>query len=367
MDYSAEKIALALSGGGIRALIFHLGVIKWLAEKGLLESISKISTVSGASLAVGLIYSSNGYKWPTSKEFLCEVLPRIKKTILENNIQKSLVVNKLLPFNWFKEQNIILSDTIREVWSVDTNLSDINSYPEWQINCTTYETGKRFKFSQEQMGDHKIGYTRCDVKLSNALAASAGFPVLIGPYKLNITDYIWEKSEFHEGTYKENYNELHLWDGGVYDNLGIESIFKPDDGGRLSDDITYLIVSNAGKKIGTQFREKGLSHKNLRRLLDIATSQVTALRTRIVIDFFKRTKQGMYINMGNSASYIMKDVTMDAIEKNNLISECLKDDKVFKVSNYPTDLRKPSEDTFNMIFKHGYDVTKCMYIRFIKD
>ena len=56
------KIGLALSGGGFRASIFHMGVLKYLAEKNKLEEISYISSVSGGSLLIGLIYSLNNNK-----------------------------------------------------------------------------------------------------------------------------------------------------------------------------------------------------------------------------------------------------------------------------------------------------------------
>ncbi|HQR50678.1 MAG TPA: patatin-like phospholipase family protein, partial [Methylophilaceae bacterium] len=48
--YAEKTIALALSGGGIRAMVFHLGVLKALTENGLLEKVSKISTVSSTSI-----------------------------------------------------------------------------------------------------------------------------------------------------------------------------------------------------------------------------------------------------------------------------------------------------------------------------
>ena len=54
-----HNIGIALSGGGIRATIFHLGLFKWLAENGLLEEVKRVSSVSGASLCVGLIYAHN--------------------------------------------------------------------------------------------------------------------------------------------------------------------------------------------------------------------------------------------------------------------------------------------------------------------
>ena len=50
-----NNIALALSGGGIRAMVFHLGVLKYLSEQNKLEEISHISTVSGGSLIIGLL------------------------------------------------------------------------------------------------------------------------------------------------------------------------------------------------------------------------------------------------------------------------------------------------------------------------
>ena len=58
-----RNIGLALSGGGFRASIFHMGVLKYLAEKNKLEEISYISSVSGGSLLIGLIYSLNNNKW----------------------------------------------------------------------------------------------------------------------------------------------------------------------------------------------------------------------------------------------------------------------------------------------------------------
>ena len=46
---------LALSGGGIRATIFHLGALARLAQQSLIENITFLSTVSGGSLAVALV------------------------------------------------------------------------------------------------------------------------------------------------------------------------------------------------------------------------------------------------------------------------------------------------------------------------
>jgi len=44
------RIALALSGGGFRASVFHLGVLRKLAELGWLPRVDVLSTVSGGSI-----------------------------------------------------------------------------------------------------------------------------------------------------------------------------------------------------------------------------------------------------------------------------------------------------------------------------
>src|SRR6516165_3702673 len=44
------RIGLALSGGGFRASIFHLGVIRRLEELGIMPDVSVISSVSGGSI-----------------------------------------------------------------------------------------------------------------------------------------------------------------------------------------------------------------------------------------------------------------------------------------------------------------------------
>ena len=51
-----RRLGLALSGGGFRASLFHLGVLKRLAELGLLRHVTQISTVSGGSIVAALYY-----------------------------------------------------------------------------------------------------------------------------------------------------------------------------------------------------------------------------------------------------------------------------------------------------------------------
>ena len=54
-------IGLALSGGGSRAMAFHLGCLRALNDLGLLERVGVLSTISGGSL-IGAYYAYTPHK-----------------------------------------------------------------------------------------------------------------------------------------------------------------------------------------------------------------------------------------------------------------------------------------------------------------
>jgi NTE family protein len=53
-------IALCLSGGGYRAMLFHLGALWRLNELGFLPRLDRVSSVSGGSITAGAL----GHAWP---------------------------------------------------------------------------------------------------------------------------------------------------------------------------------------------------------------------------------------------------------------------------------------------------------------
>ena len=56
------KLGLALSGGGFRATLYHLGVVRYLRDTGILQEVSDIASVSGGSiLAAHLVLNWDKY------------------------------------------------------------------------------------------------------------------------------------------------------------------------------------------------------------------------------------------------------------------------------------------------------------------
>ena len=54
------KYALALSGGGSRAIAFHLGCMRSLQREGILDKVEVISSVSGGSVLAALYCQHEG-------------------------------------------------------------------------------------------------------------------------------------------------------------------------------------------------------------------------------------------------------------------------------------------------------------------
>src|SRR6188768_4298111 len=55
----AVGVALSLSGGGYRAMLFHIGALWRLNELGYLKGLKRVSSVSGGSITAGVL----GFKW----------------------------------------------------------------------------------------------------------------------------------------------------------------------------------------------------------------------------------------------------------------------------------------------------------------
>ena len=54
-DHLEDGIALCLSGGGYRAMLFHVGALLRLNEFGVIGKIARFSSVSGGSITAGVL------------------------------------------------------------------------------------------------------------------------------------------------------------------------------------------------------------------------------------------------------------------------------------------------------------------------
>ena len=352
------RIGLALSGGGMRAAIFHLGILQALAEEELFNQVTRISTVSGASLGMGLIYSLNKQQWPTDEVFLDKILPAIQTIITKKDIQWTSLCQMICrPYYWDKKVNL-LSNVMEKKWGIHCCLQDIPNHPLWIINTTAFESGKDFRISPMRMGTKPAYVINPRFRLSHAMGASAGFPVLIGPYKLKTKKYEWV-DKTGDLSLDQIDPVLHLWDGGVFDNMGLDPIFKIKDGGKMPRDINYMIVSNASGNIEHQRRHLGYSFRNLKRLLDINMDQVGSIKSTVICDYMNQHHNGVYIKIGTMMSDIVKDSDLSLRDKEHLIHGAMKEDDVLVVRDYKTTLERVKPADYHKILRHGYETAKA--------
>ena len=350
------KLALALSGGGVRAAGFHCGVLQRLAVDGLLERTTFVSTVSGGSLVTGLIVCRNGHRWPTSEQYLYSVLPQVAQCLTTATLQWSYAWRSFaLPWRLAQGRAHILAKRLESQWGIGGSLQRLPPEPRWFINTTCYETGKNWRFSQRRMGDYLTHYVaKPDVPISDAIAASAAVPGLIGPLVVQSSRYKWSRYEGGElvptSTPLKRYE---LWDGGVYDNLGVEPLFKA--GGGFREGFDLLLVSDASAPLRmdprTFKRMIRPGHRTL-RLVDVATDQIRGLRSRaIVAEFMRIENSGAYFRIGNTVEHIYS-----AAGRAAPAGAYLSGKDVQREAAFPTTLRRVTLSEFTRLRRHGFEV-----------
>ena len=366
------NMALALSGGGFRATVFHLGVLARLAEENRLEDVGFLSTVSGGTLCAGLVFGVNGYRWPTSKEYIEQVVPEARRLLTTHDLQRAMIFRLLGTFWTILETRADdLSALIRKHWGIDKSLRDLPRHPRWMINATCHETGKNWRFERFRMGDYLFGYSDDpDLSLTDAMVASCGFPGLVGPLVLDTARWSWYRYVDEEasdagtpgdgasGRRKKQpsqpaFPKVHLWDGGVYDNHGLEALHDFNTGWR--EGVDFLIVSDAAGRPSAE-KYRGGARVLMRIAADILMNQVRSLRTRAIIERMRNhDDQGGFFQTGNTCAYVLREAGKTE-DIPRLCPDCLSEEDATRVAEMPTVIRKLTDEEFERLFRHGFEV-----------
>ncbi len=377
------KIGLALSGGGFRATVFHLGVLARLAEENRLEDVTFISTVSGGTLCAGLVYAHSNWGWPSSSHFKDVVAPKVRELLTTQDLQRGLIERVLWnPLNVFETRADDLSALLRGRWGITAKLRDLAPRPRWMINATCYETGKNWRFEQFRMGDYRFGYTHdTSFPLSDAMAASAGFPGLVGALALDTHFYSWFKYADKARDVKEPtdpdddvkrttepitpaFPSVHLWDGGVYDNHGLEGLHDFIRGWKPG--IDFLIVSDAAGKPKPEAYRPGW--RALYRIITgVMMDQIRSLRSRAILERIINHKDaGGFFQIGNTCREVLES-SPKKDEADRLCPHCLSPEEARRAANMETVIRKLTQEEYERLFRHGFEVADYTLYAYYSD
>ena len=238
----SDFIAVALSGGGARASVFGAASLEVLANNGVMDRVTYISSVSGGGFPAAY-YALRKPTPCTTQELqrnpscVSGTYATFKQT-MRHNFLTDMTLRQLVRPNRFTSPTrrlLSLRDALDHQFIYDTTFGELPPSPVLLINGARYDDGRRFVFSNLAIPDEASdiapftedtlrtasfslpGCTRAtppDFSVAMAIAVSAGFPPLLGPAAI-------EARETCDGGAARYW---HLGDGGILDNTGVDTL-----------------------------------------------------------------------------------------------------------------------------------------------
>jgi NTE family protein len=268
-------------------MLFHLGAIWRLNEVGYLPRLSRVSSVSGGSI----IAAALGKNWTklnfgqggTATNLDGELVEPIRKLAARTIDVPAVLAGMALPWTTISKR---LAAAYRSHLLGSATLQDLPSDeqgPRFVINSTNLQSGVLWRFSRPYSWDYKVGkIEQPEISLAVAVAASSAFPPVLAPMRLHFRKDAYVAGS-GEGLQKAPFTTHPvLADGGVYDNLGLETAWKSyksilisDGGGAMQPDGGAL-----GPLSWWRWRDWGTQSY---RVLNVIDNQVRDLRKRDAI------------------------------------------------------------------------------------
>jgi NTE family protein len=280
-------VALCLSGGGYRAMLFHLGALWRVNEAGLLGKLARISSVSGGSITAGVL----GMNWSklafnpagVALQFGSQVVDPVRAMAGKTIDASSIIGGILLPGSI----NDKIVEAYRKFLFDRKTLQDLPDTPRFVINATNVQSGALWRFEKPFMRDYRVGEVKNPkIELAAAVAASSAFPPVLSPATLELDNASFTPGSGMDLQRPPFTTDVLLTDGGVYDNLGLETAWKR---------YQTILVSDGGGKEGEEAEPAHDWARHSIRIVGLIDNQVRSLRTRQVIDsYVNKIREGAY-------------------------------------------------------------------------
>jgi len=366
-DGPRKGVAIALSGGGYRAMLFHTGTLWRLGQLGFFRSapltridprtqqatevgtLERISSVSGGSIASATLALAFPALEAISPAAFDEAFVRLVVGPVRN-LAGITLAGASIKGGWSVIKDVLLPGSVNDhvAKAYDRHLfhgktlQDLPDRVRFIFNSSNLQSGATWRFSKPYMRDWKIGEVlNPTLTVARAVGASSAFPPVLAPATLSL-----KPSDFTPGSggVADAIGSLQrppftttptLADGGVYDNLGLESCFKS---------YLTLFVSNAGKP----FDADGTISKNWAsigaRCIDVMDNQVLVQRKSLLLDALT--------DMQRTGAFwdIQQDISVHRCDQR---LPCPKD-RTWLLARTPTDLSEKPARLQEQLINWGY-------------
>lgn len=372
-----RDVGLALSGGGSRALAFHLGCLRALDDRRILDRVRVVSGVSGGSLAAAL--------WAYSDLDFADFDERVRR-ILTEGLQLRLVRRAFLSPRALKtaaavatagiadlgaralafadgvgarlpkldrERRLILPP-LRRYSSATEAMIDVfeelldgrglkdarRDDVEVVLNACELRTGSAFRFGSRESHCWRYGRLVDDVSVATAVAASAAYPIMLPALD--------REFRFTKGDVERDQRVV-LTDGGVFDNLGT-TVLEPgrDSAFTVTYDVDYIIACDAGRGLLDDGYIPYAFPSRLRRSFEATFRKAQdGVRHRLFMHRASGALEGFVMPYLGQQEYELPVVPVDLPLRAD-------------VADYPTDFAAMSEETIELLAARGEKLTRVL-------
>jgi NTE family protein len=298
-----EGTALCLSGGGYRAALFHLGALRRLNELGILSQIDTFTSVSGGSIvAAQLATFLAQQETPPEPESPIEGfdagVAHPMRAFAAKDIRTGAALARLHPRNWLTPG--AQSDALAAAYAqgpAPGKVADLPGKPRFVFLASDMRFRDQWVFDTglRRVGSSSAGYGPLgDWSLAHAVAASSCVPGAFGIVRAKQDPATLTGGSYQEADRDDLVREFDLSDGGLFDNLGLEPVWR---------DHRIVLVSDAAPTFKPKPRV-GWVWSALRHAV-ILFEQATEVRKRwLVSAYIRRDLTGAYWGIASRpASY----------------------------------------------------------------
>src|SRR2546421_3020597 len=176
-----DGMALCLSGGGYRAMVFHIGVLWRLNEAKVLERLKRISSVSGGSITAGVLgshWTKLAFQGGVAQNCVREVVEPLRQ-FASRTIDAGAIVGGIFLPGTIADR---VANAYRKFLFGTASLQSLPDSPRFVFNATSVQSGVLWRFSKPYMADYRVGRVLApDVELAVAVGASSAFPPVLSP------------------------------------------------------------------------------------------------------------------------------------------------------------------------------------------